>query len=118
MMPERENVILKALEWVVVFIVTINVGLTTWSLKSIVDLQTTVAELRGNRFTTGDGLVVWKEIATIREQIAKLPNDFPPKWFEKRVDELAAVMEKNGQKLDELSRRVDALPQKAVRSTP
>jgi hypothetical protein len=52
------------------------------------------AETAGNRFTASDGAAVWREIAAIRENIAKMPTEIPPKWFVERVDKIDCRLEK------------------------
>ena len=47
------------------------------TLTAVVSLATDVAEIRGNRFTSGDGLQVWKEIAAIQSEIAGMPHESP-----------------------------------------
>lgn len=120
---------LKVAEAVIAILVTISISVTSWNsvqivqlsndvaaLKAIatqiadnnvilVQLQKDLAEIKGNRFTSSDGLAVWKEIAQIREQIAKLPNEFPPKWFIERLDKLEQSMDR---RLSSLEAKFDA----------
>jgi hypothetical protein len=58
------------------------------------------AEVSANRFTSEDGLRVWREIASIRESIAALPKEVPPKWFVERVDR---IEQRQTQILDEIA---------------
>jgi uncharacterized protein (DUF2384 family) len=58
------------------------------------------AETTANRFTSEDGLRVWREIASIREAMAALPKEVPPKWFVERVDR---IEQRQTQILDELA---------------
>jgi hypothetical protein len=57
------------------------------------------AETAGNRFTAGDGAAVWREIAAIRESIAKMPTEVPPRWFVERVDKIDARLGKIEEKV-------------------
>jgi hypothetical protein len=68
--------------------------------KGIHELRVWQARTEANRFTNEDGLKVWREIAAIREQIAGLPREVPPKWFVERVDRIEA---RQAQILDELA---------------
>jgi len=45
-----------------------------------------LAEIRGNRFTSDDGLKVWQAIALIQTQIARLPTKYSPPWLVERLD--------------------------------
>ena len=93
----------KAFEIVLSVLMTICLALAAWSLKqlhetsiqiaSITESQnsasknltkvvemvekheSTLAIMSGNRFTSSDGLTIWKEIAAIRENLAKLPTE-------------------------------------------
>lgn len=58
-------------------------------------IDVAVSEMKGNRFTNGDGLSIWKEIAELKTRIATIPTEAPPKWFLERVDR----MEENQQRL-------------------
>lgn len=53
-----------------------------------IPIYTSLAEIKGSRFTSADGLLVWQEIASIREKIAQLPTVSPPAWFSQRVDKM------------------------------
>jgi Na+/H+ antiporter NhaB len=68
--------------------------------KGIEELRIWQARTESNRFTSEDGLKVWREIAAIREQIAGLPREVPPKWFVERVDRIEA---RQAQILDEIA---------------
>jgi hypothetical protein len=92
----------KWLEIAITALVAINMALTGWCLTQIVDNKTDLAEIKGNRFTSNDGLAVWKEIACIRENIAKLPDQYPPKWWVERQDKFEADMKSRLGRLEEL----------------
>ncbi len=52
--------------------VTAQVGVTAWCVREIVHVKVSVAAIEANRFTGTDQLDIWREIATIREKIARL----------------------------------------------
>jgi hypothetical protein len=58
--------------------------------KEIAGLKEWRAETSSNRFTARDGREVWKEIASIRETIAKLSLVEPPTWLVDRIKLLEA----------------------------
>jgi lipopolysaccharide biosynthesis protein len=64
------------------------------------------AAVDASRFTATDGKEVWREIAAIREQIAKMPNELPPKWFVQRVDSLDTQLQRNGDTLKDIEKRL------------
>jgi len=51
-----------------------------------------LAEIGGNRFTSAHGLEVWREISSIREDIAGMPTEIPPAWFLEEVRGLEMQM--------------------------
>jgi hypothetical protein len=77
----------------------------------VVELSTDSEVMKSNRFTSKDGLEVWKEIQLIRVEIAKLsskiPEKIPPDWFEKKVDNLTKDVDENGKKLVEVLQKVE-----------
>jgi len=44
-----------------------------------------LAMIQGNRFTSDNGLEVWQEISSIRQDIKSLPQESPPDWFVNKV---------------------------------
>ncbi len=67
-----------------------TLGVAGWTATKVVDLSERMSAIEGNRFTSADGLEVWKEIAAVRESIAAMPNEVPPDWFKAEVDEVKA----------------------------
>ena len=63
-------------------------GSVSENRKSININTVGLATISANRFTSDDGLEVWKEISKIRERLAAVPLEFPPVRFEKKVDKL------------------------------
>ena len=87
-------------------------------LNSIGTLEIQVAELhtasevmKGNRFTSDDGLEVWKEIQSIRVELmrlaSKIPEKVPPDWFEKKVDALSLDVDDNGKQINQVLQQVN-----------
>lgn len=77
------------------FLQIVILGLSTWVLTSMIDVRERLTAIESNRFTSRDGVEVWKEIARIREEMATLPRETPPPWFleefralEYKVDQL------------------------------
>jgi hypothetical protein len=77
---------------------------TTNMEREVGTLKEDVAAIKANRFTTSDGLEVWKEIARVRGEIALLPQLAPPVWFEARVDRLDAEMKARLDSMEDLLR--------------
>jgi hypothetical protein len=66
-----------------------------------VKLLQDVAAMKGNRFTSQDGLEVWKEIALIKEDIAGIPDEIPPTWFLSEVKAIEEKLDKIDDKMTE-----------------
>jgi len=88
-------------------------------LSSMRSLEGTVAQLytdtevmKSNRFTSADGLAVWKEIQVLQTRVvevnAKIPTEVPPAWFAKKVDDLATDMDRNGEKIGQVLTQLQA----------
>lgn len=122
---------LRLFEVVISLLLTLCLGLSAWCLKTTVAHGEVLAGITSNRFTSKDGLDVWKAISDVRETVAKLPNENPPKWFVDRVAALenriinlnlearmaqiqasleqnAKTLEANARTLDTFSRLLDA----------
>lgn len=82
-------------------IMALLVAIQTWEVKEIVDIEAKIGLMQGNKFTSADGLEVWKEISVIKSSLAQLPNQYPPKWFIDRVDKM-------DKKLDDLAFSLDS----------
>jgi hypothetical protein len=83
------------LNLVLAVVQTIVAAAIVWLFTTVVDLKADVAAIQGNRFTAADGLQIWQEIALVRgdiakvrEDMAKLPQEAPPVWFLQRVDKI------------------------------
>jgi hypothetical protein len=64
-----------------------------WMMNSIVDHGERLAAIQANRFRAEDGLLVWKEIAAIRQDLATVPRENPPQWFVDRVNKLESKLD-------------------------
>lgn len=42
-----------------------------------------VSQMRGNRFTSGDGLAIWQALSEKADS-----DDYPPDWLTDKVDEM------------------------------
>ena len=79
-----------------------NLGYTSWAAVNSVDNSKRISVIEGNRFTAADGLDIWKEIGKIKEILAQMPKEVPPKWFldrfnvlEQKVDKIQEDLIKN-----------------------
>ena len=77
-------------------IVTTGLAAQGWVINRLSHLDEKVANvserisvMEGNRFSSAEGLKVWEAIASIREEVAVIPKEVPPKWFADRVDRMS-----------------------------
>ena len=72
----------------------VSIKTLTWTGGVLVGLVmlviVQVLNISTNRFTSKDGLEVWKEIAAIKQELASMPKEVPAPWFKAQVDELKA----------------------------
>jgi len=73
-------------------LLTINVGLQSWSLKQVGSLGRALSALdkrlvavEANRFTMADGVLVNEKIHALSKTLACIPKDIPPLWLLDRV---------------------------------
>ena len=69
-----------------------------------------LVRIEGSRFTSADGLDVWREIATIKERMAAIPTEVPPEWFKDYVNSLVTRLDRIEVRLGQMeqdSRRKD-----------
>jgi hypothetical protein len=90
------------LEILFAVLVSISLGLSAWTLSTVVTLKEQLAVIQGNRFTSADGLKVWEAIYDIRIKIAQMPSEYPPKWFVARFERLE-------HKIDQLDQRTQKI---------
>ena len=64
------TILFKASIWVVGFVILFQSWLTT----ELIAVEKDVVKIQASRFTAEDGLTVWKEIAKVREAIARMPT--------------------------------------------
>jgi hypothetical protein len=96
-------------------LLTVTLTVAGWTAKTVQAMSVELAEIKANRFTNHDGLAVWKEISSIRNEIAKLPSEAPPAWFVERVQgieqaafRIEAILDTQGERLARLEARIDA----------
>lgn len=107
--------------WALQVVVGILISISLWGTARVSEaistmrdkvecLKTEIEVIKGNRFTSKDGLEVWKEIQDIRQEIAVIKansvNTQPPKWLTDRLDKIEATMER---RLDAVERKLTLL---------
>jgi hypothetical protein len=85
----------KILGWLMNFAAGIALAVGTYAAAQLRDVDTRVIRIESSRFTAENGREVWKEIAEIKQEIARLPSTLPPPWFVKRVDQLEDAIKAN-----------------------
>lgn len=104
--------------WVINSLMSILIALTMYYISalntkieklsdSLHTIETQVVATSSNRFTSSDGLEVWKEISNMRTLLAAIPKETPPKWFIDRVDKMEQT----------INHRIDALEQRIINGT-
>jgi len=94
----------RILDIVLAFLVAISSATAGWGAKAVIDLQNRVTAIEASRFTAAMGLEVWQEIAAVKQSLAALPREVPPKWFIDRVDALDRKLESIDDRLQQIER--------------
>ena len=87
-MPTKFDFSNKLVIWILGVVIAINTSVMGWNCTQIVSLLQWKAEVNASRFTDQDGRAVWEEIYKIRQDIVRMPNEYPPKWFLDSFNEL------------------------------
>ncbi len=110
---------LRLVEMVLGALIAISLAVSSWTVKRVVLHGELLTKLQASNLTVEQGMLLWKEIAAIRERIAALPNEFPPKWFgdrvallEARMDKVDAKLSLNGESLIRIQTTLDRLERK------
>ena len=117
MVQKTHEMFLVAAPYVVTALVTLSTALLSvllWvggekndqlrSINSAVnEIETDIAVMKGNRFTSDDGQAVWREIAALRSDI---PAEVPPLWFKQQVDGISEDVVSNSDKIDVIKQTV------------
>ena len=103
------NLISKVIGVLLTLLVTISLTLSAWCLTMVVDVNTRLAVVEGNRYTIEDAkkdqgrieqrmdqmiMNVNTTLSEIKIELAKLPQDVPPDWFEEKVDRMDARLQR------------------------
>ena len=87
-------------------LLTIGLALNTWVLTQVVEMKADMAGIKANRFTSSDGLEVWKEISCLKETIS---DGVPPQWLIDRLDHTDDLI---ASRLDRLETRLIEIEKK------
>ena len=81
--------------------------------NEVTSLKVAMSKVEGNRFTSTDGLAVWKAQAETEKVVAalaaKLQQGVPPIWFEDQVKEIGVTVKDTQQAVNDNSRAIDRL---------
>lgn len=80
------------LQWLIGILVSVNIALTVAFMRTTLENDNRITAIEASRFSAKDGLEVWQAISLLRNDIitanARIPAEFPPRWFVERVDKL------------------------------
>ena len=93
----------KVLNIVAGLLLAVLVAMSTWTISTVSDNKIKLATIEANRFTSKDGLEVWKAISMMRESI---PKEVPPKWWVDAVNKSDANL---SNRLDRLESSIEGL---------
>jgi len=95
-------------------VLAVVVALTGWVVNRVVEMERRISIIESSRFRVADGLELWREIGQVREAIAMLPKEVPPKWFIEQfnsmrtsINEVRIQVEKTNREVSELKGRIN-----------
>lgn len=99
----------KVLTWSIGLYAVISMAVTGFAVSKTLELgdnihalELRLTQIEGNRFTSQDYA---KLIEMLYRFEKKLPESFPPRSFERRVEKIEATLEKISEELHDLERR-------------
>jgi len=101
----------RILDIVLSITLTTSLAVVGWLIIEHQALDRRVNTIESNRFTVADGLELWKEIGSIKSEIATLPREVPPKWFVDRVEKLERKIDANAQRNEKLMETLNTIMQ-------
>jgi len=87
----EKRLLWKIIDVLVVVMLTVSLALSSYALANVVSLQARVTALEAVMKVTDLGGVL-KEFTTIRQELAKLPQESPPLWFVQRIDRMEKTL--------------------------
>jgi len=94
----KRDTIWKLLFWAMGIYCTVSFSISGYFFKSYLSLEIRITKIESNRFTSGDAATIYREIANIRTDLAKIPAEIPPRWLREKIEKLE-------NRLDNLQRR-------------
>lgn len=91
-------IITNVLSGVLILLATTILGLVVKLSDRVMANTSRIITIEGNRFTTTDGLELWREIGEIKAQIAA--SQIPPPWFLEKTSKLEAALQEISNRLD------------------
>ena len=106
------KIIWTAMQALVGLLVTISLLYTQNMSNNLNGLLQDVAVMKGNRFTSADGLLVWKEISKIQADLVNIKSkvaELPPSWLRERIDKLEDRIDK---RLDAIEKQITVIQER------
>ena len=105
-MRRRFDLQYRLLIWAIGIFVSIGGLVQGWTVNTVwkaheamTEINIRVAKIEANRFTSHDATQVFKQVADIQKELARIPREGPPPWFKEKV-------EQNTQRITQLEHKV------------
>jgi len=76
------------------------------TLDKLSELDNRLSVIEATRFSKADALELWHAIADDKREMATMPKETPPKWFEERVNRLESELKGH---INDLQKQILAL---------
>lgn len=97
--PDARTDVWKALEIVVVILVGLNVTMSAWLVKKDADFEHRVSVMEANRFTSEDGVAMWRAMAQKADR-----DDVPPQEVLRRLGAIEEAILRIETRMDGIER--------------
>lgn len=101
-MAEGKYIVMwRALAWATGVFLLVNLAFLGWAGSLLISLKdkdaihdTEIKSIKDQYAPLVVGLDSWKQsVSAVREAMAKLPNDYPPQWFQDKVKRMEADLQ-------------------------
>lgn len=105
------TLVVKLATWGSAILLALCFAIVSWAAVSLSDARVEIAEIKGTRFTSEEGKVLWNELSKINEKVAGLPDNAP--LFREQVTqmrrEIALVRDEQRRNAGELKQQITEL---------
>lgn len=77
-----------------------------WLFAQVIELENRVTTIEATYLTSRDGQQIAEQLSMVWQELAKMPNESPPRWFVDRVNKLESSLNEINTRVREIERSV------------